>query len=164
MGNTIEMQSREAQERDKFRRKVCIGCAFYREDSNVGFGLHGGHCDHLGMTGRSRILNTPPEQLGKSCPLRRTPREWAREKAIIREERMDRLYPKEPTPRGRRPKMGQIEVARTNGEVIGVFANIKEAAAVTGVPGRKIYKLVHGELKSNDTGYIFREAEDDRSE
>ena len=159
MGNTIDRESSEVLERNKFRTKVCIGCAFYREDPNVGFGLRGGHCDHLGMTGRSRILNTPPEQWGKSCPLRRTRKEWEKEKAAIKAERMDKLYPKEPVPRGRRPKMGQIEVARTNGEVIGVFANVKEAAAVTGVPGRKIYKLVHGELKSNDTGYIFREVE-----
>lgn len=167
MNDTVEIKTPENLRKDKFRRKVCIGCAFYRPDRNIGFGIRGGHCDHLAMTKESRLLNTPPDQMYKTCPLRMTRKEWEAVKAAERAERMDKLAKKQKEPsaqetRGRK-SMGRIEVSRTNGEVIGIFDKVKEAAAVTGVPTRKVYKLIDGRLKHNDTGYIFRRVED-RSE
>lgn len=167
MNDTVEINTPENLRKDKFRRKVCIGCAFYCRDRNVGWGIRGGYCDHLGMTKESRLLHTPPDQMYKTCPLRMTRKEWEAVKAAERAEQMDQLakMQKEPSAqetRGRK-SMGRIEVSRINGEVIGIFDKVKEAAAVTGVPTRKVYKLIDGQLKHNDTGYIFRRVED-RSE
>lgn len=167
MNDTVEINTPENLRKDKFRKKFCIGCAFYCRDRNVGWGIRGGYCDHLGMAKESRLLHTPPDQMYKTCPLRMTRKEWEAVKATERVERMDKLLKmqKEPSAqetRGRK-SMGRIEVSRTNGEVIGTFASVKEAAAVTGVPERKVYKLIAGQLKHNDTGYIFRRVED-RSE
>ena len=45
--------------------------------------------------------------------------------------------------------------------MIGIFDTVKEAAAVTGVPLRKVYRLIEGVVKTNDTGYGFRRHEEE---
>lgn len=59
-------------ERLKFMRKYCKDCIYFVRNADVGMGRDGGYCDYLGITGHSRIAQTPPELRGKACTVRQT--------------------------------------------------------------------------------------------
>ena len=153
-----------SQKRLRFQRKVCKDCIYFVPDPNVGLGKLGGRCDVLDRTGQSRLKCTPPGQMYKTCPLKRTstgerqPRP-RKQFSFKKTKRSKETHPAMANC-GRKPRLGQIEVCKENGEVIGVFDKVKEAAAAVGLPERKAYKLLAGKLKNNDTGYIFRKAGD----
>jgi len=153
-----------SQKRLRFQERVCKDCIYFVPDPNVGLGKLGGRCDVLDRTGQSRLKCTPPGQMYKTCPLKRTstgerqprPRKQFSFKKTERSKATNPAMAR----RGRKAKLTQIEALRENGEIVGTFGTVAEAATAIGLPVRKVYKLLAGETKNNDTGYIFRKAEE----
>lgn len=67
---SMDAERRRALEKYRFQCRYCRSCIYFTPDPNVGLGREGGYCDYLGKTGKSRLVNTPPEQLGRRCPMR----------------------------------------------------------------------------------------------
>ena len=133
----------------RFQKKVCKDCVYYVANKDIGLGVQGGYCDYIGQTGHARILDTPRDQLHKSCPLKRIPGEKELKRRAKRLETRAKQEIGKP----------EVEVLRSDGTLVGVYASVRLAGEAVGIDPKRIYRLMQGVTKHNITGYVVRRKE-----